>query len=241
MNFYKKMKRFFMIIQRGVFRLFLLFFLFYTSSTYWLDINSIKLTDNPVEENTELNIKWAQVIEKYLTNYKGELQSFQDLYSLKSDYIINEWVGEMTDMIFWLRKIQTNKVEKSVAEKVMNVYIDRIKDLNKNLKKYLQNTAETSREETKKYQDALYKKYLLKFSVNLDMVISILKKKTNWKRIFSKEETLYNQKIQSIEIENKKLKNINKVFFKNKREFLFSLKTILWKIKKELQVIHSIQ
>lgn len=144
-------------------------------------------------------------------------------------------------MIFWLRKIQTNKVEKSTAEKVMNTYIERIKNLNRNLKKYLQNTAENSKEETKKYQDSLYKQYLLKFSINLDTVIIILKKKTDWKRIFSKEESLYNQRIQNIETENKKLKNVNKVFFKNKREFLFSLKNILGKIKRELQAIRWIR
>jgi len=130
-------------------------------------------------------------------------------------------------MIFGLRKIQTNKIEESVAEEVMSLYIERLKILNVSLKKYLQNMAETAKEETKKYQDSLYKNSLSKFSKNLDFIISLLKKKTEGKRILSKSEALYNQKIMSLETENKKLKNFNKVFFKSKRELLFSLRNIL--------------
>jgi hypothetical protein len=208
---------------------------------HWFNVESIQLSENPQEENTETNIKWALVIERYLINYKKDLISFQELYWLKNDSILNQNIKEITTMIFWLRKIQTNKIEKTLAEEVMSLYIERLKTLNVSLKKYLQNTAETAKEETKKYQDSLYKNTLLKFSKNLDFIISLLKKKTEGKRILSKNETLYNQKIVNLETENKKLKNFNKIFFKNKRELLFSLRNILWKIKKELQSIQTIR
>jgi hypothetical protein len=227
------MKRFFMLFWRFFITCVFLWVSAYSLTVYGVDLEAIKLTDNPIEENTEVNIKWAHVIENYLVNYKKELESFQDLYWLKNDAILNENMNEIKSMIFGLRKIQTNKVEKSVADKVMSLYIERIKDLNIKLKKYLQNMAETAKEETKKYQDSLYKNSLSKFAKSLDIVISILKKKTEWKRILSKSETLYNQKILNLETENKKVKNFDKLFFKNKRE--------LWKIKKELQAIQNIR
>ncbi len=241
MNFYKKMKRFFTLSRWLLLSSTLLCFSVYAFGVHWFNVESIQLSEKPQEENTETNIKWALVIEKYLTNYKKDLLSFQELYWLKNDSILNQNIKEITTMIFWLRKIQTNKIEKSTAEEIMSLYIERLKTLNVSLKKYLQNTAETAKEETKKYQDSLYKNTLSKFSKNLDFIIYILKKRTEGKRILSKSETLYNQKILSLETENKKLKNFNKIFFKNKRELLFSLRNILWKVKKELQAIQTIQ
>lgn len=231
------MKRFFSIISWIIFTL----SFWYSFSVSAFDVNSIQLTDSPVAPNTELNIKSAQAIEKYLMSYKNELLTFEDTYGLKNDVVIQNSVNEVTEMIFWLRKIQTNMVEKFTAELTMSQCIEGIKKLNTTLKKYLQNIAETALAETKKYQDALYKNTLVSVSKKLDMVISIFKKKTEGKRLLSKQETLYNQHIAILEWENKKLKNFDKFFFKNKADLLFTLRSILGKIKSEVAIIKSLQ
>jgi len=78
-------------------------------------------------------------------------------------------------MIFALRKIQTNKVEKDTATEVMRDAITEIKSINSEVKAYLKTKAELIRQETKLLQRK-YETIIEKTSNKLEGIISLLRK-----------------------------------------------------------------
>ena len=82
-------------------------------------LKDITLSERPNQENTEENIKSAQIIEKYFIKYKNDLEAYRNDYDLKDDVILRKNIDEIQTIIFQLRKIQTNKIEKSIAESII--------------------------------------------------------------------------------------------------------------------------
>ena len=229
------MKRFFCFI------LFAWMAFLFTDISFGSDflLKDITLSERPNQENTEENIKSAQIIEKYFIKYKNDLEAYRNDYDLKDDVILRKNIDEIQTIIFQLRKIQTNKIEKSIAESIIWEARERVKDMIRSLNSYLKNITEVIQEDTRIYQDSI-SLVLLKISEKLDLIIWNYEKKFWDKRIFSARENQIKSHLKILSIENKKLKNFSKFYFRNKKALISNLKWILIKIRSEISNIKSI-
>ena len=124
------MKKFFSIIT--------LFFLLMTNKTFAISYKDEIILDlYPSITNTQTNINWARLIEKYLIKLKDEIQTFNEKYDITWDVETDEFLIKIDKMISSLRKIQTISLEKSTAEDVMRSIIDELKTFNPKIKSYL--------------------------------------------------------------------------------------------------------
>lgn len=187
--------------------------------------------------NTELNIKWARLIEKYLLSYNEELKDFKEAHGITSNLIIDESIESIKKLIFELRKIQTDSVEKQDAEKVMQVTIDKIKNLNKNLKVYLKNKAAQVREDAKLFQEKLVK-VITPFQKKLERFILNTRAKIDANGVVSREEKRVIRYLDALEDENIKLKTFKNISFRNKNDIksyivsiIISIQNGMWGIK----------
>ena len=111
--------------------------IFGANSVYWMDYKSTINSWNPVQANSQNNIKQSELIEKYLINYKSTIKDLEEKYDIQNSRIIKENVSELNLMIQGLRKIQTESVEKQDAAEVIKSVVDGLKIVNNNLKPYL--------------------------------------------------------------------------------------------------------
>lgn len=183
----------------------------------------ISLSENPNQENTLENIKSAQIIEKYFIKYKSDLEAYKNDYDLKDDRILNKNIDDIQTIIFQLRKIQTNKIEKNLAEAVIQEAREKIKEMISSLNSYLKNVTELIQEDTRLYQDKISIS-LLKISKKLDLIISNYERKFSEKRIFSARENQIKSHLKVLNTENKKLKNFSKFYFRNKKALISNVR-----------------
>lgn len=215
----------------------LLIFMFNTS--FAVERSSIILSEDPTEINTSLNIKGAMLIEKYLNKYIDELNDFKDSYWLVDDVIIDDVIKNCQSMIFSLRKIQTDKVEKEIAEKTMSEIIARIKSLNKNVKIYLKNKSQQIKEDTIVLQWK-YEPSVIIFSNKLNLFIGGMKKKILKDWIIDENEKLVIEHLWLLEKEYTKLRNIKNMTFKNPLYLKNNIKNIITSIKNHMKEIKEL-
>lgn len=124
--------------MKKIFSIITLFFLLMTNKTFAINYNDEIILDlYPSISNTQTNINWAKLIEKYLINLKYEIQSFNEKYDIIWDVETDEFLIKIDKMITSLRKIQTISIEKNTAEDVMRSIIDELKTFNPKIKYYL--------------------------------------------------------------------------------------------------------
>ncbi len=216
----------------------LIAFTFSVSSIWTFALSSdIELSVSPDFANTELNIKWAKLIEVYLVKYNQQLKEFKDLHEIASDAIIDEATEKIKQMIFSLRKIQTDKVEKWTAEKVMSKTISEIKGLNTSLKIYLKNKSAQIKEEARMSQENLLK-VVWPFQRKLEKVIVNLHESVSLRAKESQDRKRLISYLSDLESENIKLKTFKKLSFKNKKEVK---DYIIWSITNIQRLINWIK
>jgi len=201
--------------------------------------DSIHLSDNPQEENTDANIKWAQLIEKYLLNYNEELESFKETHAIRNDETIGKTMEKIQTMIFALRKIQTNKVEKDTATEVMRDAITEIKSINYEVKAYLKTKAELIRQETKLLQRK-YETIIEKTSNKLEGIISLLRKNLQKRGNIWENSRKISEALDELEKQNTRLKNFKNMSFSHPNELKETLREILLTIKNEFSDIRML-
>lgn len=199
----------------------------------------IKISENPNEKNTEVNIKWASLIEKYLIKYTTELNDFKKNNGIKNDIIIEKTTSEIQIIIFALRKIQTDKVEKEVAENVMNRAIARIKVINKDIKSYLKNKTIQIKQEAKEKQ-IKYSVFVEKIRIQMDTIIKRFKDNIKKERLPSKNDKKIYAHLLALEKESIKLANFKIGNFENEKELKTNLLNILIEIKREFSEIKKL-
>lgn len=199
----------------------------------------IKISENPNEKNTEVNIKWASLIEKYLIKYTTELNDFKKNNGIKNDIIIEKTTSEIQTIIFALRKIQTDKVEKEVAENVMNRAIARIKVINRDIKTYLKNKTMQIKQEAKEKQTK-YSVFVEKIRIQMNAIIKRFKDNIKKERLPSKNDKKIYTHLLALEKESTKLANFETSSFENEKELKTSLLNILIHIKKEFSEIKKL-
>lgn len=197
----------------------------------------IKLDLNPVIVNTENNINWARLIEKYLSKLKKELEIFNTKYDITWDKETTDFFKKIDKMILSLRKIQTISVEKNTAEEVMSSIIKEMKELNPKIKKYLKNKKISIEKETSKVKEN-YSDFSEKLSKSLSIFTIELSLKLKKSEIKNKDIIL--EHIKNLEKENRKLVNFDNIFFNNPSEVKSSFIRILNNIKREISEIKKL-
>ncbi len=222
-------------MKKIIFYIFFLTILLFTEKvgaiSYYDDFN---LNLNPTVSNTENNINWARLIEKYLSNLKNELEIFNTKYDIKWDKETGDFFKKIDKMILSLRKIQTISIEKNIAEDIMRSIINELKTLNPKIKSYLKNKKILIEIETNKVKNN-YSNYSEKLSKSLNIFTNDLTKKLNKSENKNIETIL--EHIKNLERENKKLLNFKNISFNNPSEIKSSFMRILNNIKKEINEI----
>jgi hypothetical protein len=211
------------------------------SSHFCLAINfpEIRLTESPQEKNTTVNMQAANLIEKYLIKYNAELDSFKTKNAIKTDTTIDNTMSEIKVMIFALRKVQTDKVEKQVAEKIMNLSIARIKVINKDIKSYLKNKSIQIRQETEEKQKK-YAIFVEKIRLQMNTIIKKFKNSIEKERLVSQSERKIYSHLLVLEKESIKLLGFKSIVFWDEKEMKIYLLNVLVSIKKEFLEIRKL-
>lgn len=213
--------------------------IFAFNASFAIESSSIILSEEPSEVNTSLNIKGSVLIEKYLIKYIDELNDFKDNYRLENDVIIDDVIKNCQSMVFSLRKIQTDRVEKEVAEKTMSEIIARIKSLNKNVKIYLKNKSQQVKEDTVLLQWK-YESSIIIFSNKLNLFIIGMKRKILKDWIINENEKNIIEYLSLLEKEYTKLRNIKNTPFKNPLDLKDEIKSIITTIKNHMKEIKEL-
>lgn len=189
--------------------------------------------------NTSLNIKWASLIEKYLNKYINELESFKDIYWIENDIIIDDAIKNCQFMISSLRRIQNERIDKTVAEETMSETIARIKYLNKNLKIYLKNKSEQIKEDTSTLKWK-YEPSIKIFTNKLNLFVNWLKRRITKDGIISEDDKMVIEHLSLLQKEYAKLSEFKNTPFKNPDELKDTVKTIISEIKWHIKEIKEL-
>jgi|GEM_PF-1120453 len=142
-------------------------------------------------------------------------------------------------MIFALRKVQTDKVEKQVAEKIMNLSIARIKVINKDIKSYLKNKSIQIRQETEEKQKK-YAVFVEKIRLQLNTIIKNFKNNIEKERLPSQNDRKIYTHLLVLEKESIKLFDFKNTVFLDEKEMKVYLLNVLVSIKKEFLEIRKL-
>lgn len=197
-----------------------------TNSTFAIEKSSINLEKNPEVFNTEKNIQQSRLIEMEVVNFKNKLSVIQKKYRLEKDNIINSSLKELNDIIYILRKIQTTRVNKVTADKVIKIVINDLRNINIITKNYL-----------KKVKNSLDKKRIqynslsIKLSKSIDKITNVF-----WRYYKSKKEINNEDKkiiilLQSLQENSNKLKT----FEEKKLYNIYDIKKYLIDILKDVR------
>ncbi len=202
---------------------------------YAIHRDDIILWWNITISNTEENIDNAKLIEKDTSEFKRKLEIIRDKYFLKEDKTIKKTIGEIQEIIYTLRKVQTTKVEKSIADTVIRENIDKLKEINSNLKPYLRKIKIDF--ENKKLQ---YFGIASKLENSLDKIIDwIYKKYWNKNNLREKEEKMISLAYK-LKKQKDKLWEFKKQNFNNKEELRLKLIEIVKNIRYLVKEIISL-
>ena len=221
--------------MRNVFYIMFLIIIYGRFLNYWFatDYNEkIKITSNPKEANTKLNIKWAKLIENYVVKLEGNLKDFEEKYKIKNNLKIRKYKREIKSMYTALRKIQTTNIEKSIAEDVTNTIIRDLKDLNRDIKNLLRSKKDSLEKENLAKQKRLFLLWI-KLSSALDKIILRILRPLSTKKILSLREDKIISHLKVLKSQSNKLKNLKNGNFENEHELKISILRILKNIKRE--------
>lgn len=206
-----------------------LFFLLMTNKTFAINYNDEIILDlYPSIINTQTNINWAKLIEKYLINLKYEIQTFNEKYDITWDVETDEFLIKIDKMISSLRKIQTISLEKSTAEDVMRSIIDELKTFNPKIKSYLKKKKIAVQIQTTNTKNN-YILFSQKLSKSLSKLINDF-----YSMEITKNKNEVEIQLRKLKKENTKLLNFNDLRFNNPSEVKSKFIQILNNIKSEI-------
>ena len=206
---------------------------------YGVDYNDIIKSWNPAVNNTKNNINQAELIEKYIINYKSTIKSLEKKYDISGSSIIRENVSELDKMKRTLRSIQTPLVEKKDATEVIKSVVDGLKIINDNLRPYLK----IKQREYENKVAELRKKYAWpanKISIQIDALIkSIATPMKQETKLTSNQKEILKHLIK-LEDESEKLRNLWNRSFETTNEIKDYLREIIISVRSELQWIKGL-
>ena len=94
-----------------------------------------------IYSNNDINnksfLKQAKLIENHIINYKNKIKDLQNKYQIEDSNILKENYNELEKLVWALRKIQTQKIDANIANKIIQEVIRKLKIINDNLKLYI--------------------------------------------------------------------------------------------------------
>lgn len=199
----------------------------------WFAIENFK--QNIKIENTNENIRQSESIEKDVEDFKKKLILIQKKYKLENDKIINKSLKNISEIIYILKKIQTKKIDKNIAEKIIKLVINNLKNISISTKQHLKDI---------KNNVDKYKKIYNKISTSLysklnKLTLDFIKYYQNKEKLTQKDkETI--KVVKKIYNNSLKIKNFKNIDFYNKDDMKTYLINILKKIKSNFKEIREI-
>lgn len=200
--------------------------------------DEIKLSLNPIIPNTETNINWAALIEKYLLKVNHDLELLKAKYDIKEDKENKEYSSKLNKMTIAIKKIQTVDIEKYIAEDIMRSVIDELKTLNPKIKDYLKTKREIVERETIIVNNK-YTSLAQKLSVSLETFLNAIWNKLEENKS-NKNYAEIKKQLANLSKENQKLKNFKYIQFNNPSEIKSWFLRILNNIKREFLEIKKL-
>ena len=219
--------------MKNIFLLFItiLLLIFPKSITFaekWASINTL--------QNTELNIKWAKLIEKYLKSLINNLNNIKERYNLDNNIKLNLYVKKLDQMILSLQKTQNTDLSKQEAEKIMRNIINELKILNPKVKSLLNSEKEKQKREFEKIKTR-FNLIWVKLSKSLDKIILKILLPIKEKANLTDKDKKIIKHLKNLKKESDKLKNLQSKSYIDKEAMRVYLIKILKDIKKELKNI----
>lgn len=189
--------------------IFILALLFFNiSPNLWIADNNLEnfKTDNI---NT---IESAKLLEKYIEKLLSQLKSFKFKYNIQNDTLINNSINKLERMLVWLDKIKSNNLDNEKASSLITNIVDELKSINYELKPYLKEKLEQSRQEVSDYKNK-YGQKLKVFSAQLRNIISTLISRINLNKNISNSDEKIKIHLRYLENYISKLENFERVEF----------------------------
>lgn len=210
-----------------------------TNIVYWVDYKDNIDSWSPVKANTQNNIKQAELIEKYLINYKSTIKDLSEKYEIQNSGIVKDNVSELQQMIRWLRSIQTELVEKDDATELIKSVVEGLKIVNNNLKPYLK----VKQKEYENKIDTLIKKYdapAKRMSSQINKLIKqIAAPMQKQNKLTARQKQILTHLIR-LESDSKNLYSFWNRNFESTDEVKEYLREILKSVRTQLQAIKSL-
>jgi hypothetical protein len=89
------------------------------------------------EENTQENIDQAKLLEKYIREYKKDIELLENRYAITDSFVLSTYKKELDSMVRALRKTETIFIEKSDAEAIRIDIVASLKEINIFIKELL--------------------------------------------------------------------------------------------------------
>lgn len=203
--------------------------------------DEIKIEENipQSQKNTDKNIKTAKSVENILKKYKDYVENSTNPYDLWDKQEIKDLKNELNLMINWIRKIQTKKVWKEVADDIIKSTLKNLKIFSDRFKKFLKNNKnliEEKKEKKKNNQEIL--DFSKKVKTNSKKIKDFLKKYKIYlkesKNIKDDVKKDIKNSLDKVEKYNNILYNIDKYNIKNLDEIESKVKEAFKAINKEL-------
>jgi len=199
------------------------------NSTFAIEKSSINLEKNPSVFNTEKNIQQARLMEMEVSTFKNKLSIIQTKYNLENDATINKSLEKLNKTTFILRKIQTTRVNKYVADNVIKIIINDLKNINIIIKNHLKKIKSLLDNKRQKY-NSLSKK----LSINVDKIILTFSRYYKHKKNITSDDKKIIILLQKLESNSNELKNFSYKKIYNTSDIKKSLISILIKVRKNI-------
>jgi len=188
--------------------------------------------------NTDLNIKWAKLIKKYLNELKENLKNLKIKYKLEDNIQIKKYEKDLSTMIKLLSKIENKNITKKKAENIMRIIIKKLKPLNEKIKYLLKR----KKEENKQIDNIIKEKFYtlsIKLSNTLNKIILNYYIPIKNKRDITVKDKILLSELRNLKINSDKLKSIKNKNLQSIDNIKKELLIILRNIKSSLIIIKN--
>ncbi|MDQ7009457.1 MAG: hypothetical protein Q9M94_04175 [Candidatus Gracilibacteria bacterium] len=202
-----------------------------------IEKSSINLEMYPEVQNTDKNIEQAESIENGVVEFKNKLLIIQKKYKLEKNTTINNSIKDLGEIIYILRKIQTTKINRNTAEKVIKIVINDLQNISISTKQYLKNIKSNLDRSKNRYNTISMDLYYKLNKITLAFIRYYQNKDKN--KINTKDKEII-KIVQNIYSNSLKIKNFKNIDFYNKEDMKNYLINILNNIKDDFRKIREI-
>lgn len=191
------------------------------------------------EENTQENIEQAKLLEKYIREYKKDIETLEERYEIEDSFVLSTYKKELDTMVRALRKTETLLIEKSDAEEIRSSVVKGLKDINILIKEALkkEQTRFENRIQTTKNIYVRIGNKISSVILNLTKdLTAVLSKKTS---LNNSEKEIVRSLVRLNEV-NDSIQEFSGKTFETKEEMKNYYTEVVRKLRKEISLIKSL-